>query len=138
MRRDLPLVDVYFSTPALGGNKIGQYSGLGNNQPALGGVKIDLAHVCSVTDSGGSGTCSSTVRSIVGSFSPPAPPNSCMTVLDMLFFSNNTLAAGYAWGSTYVSNSGGSNWYNQKKNPYQVDAKDGFDTINNQVAKICP
>lgn len=97
-------LDVYFSDPALGGNKIGA--------PApIGGVKIDLTKVCKNI-----GPCSvyEDTSSAFGGTSP-------QTVSQLL-----TYAAG-------KSNAGGSLWYGNVK-PTQELAKDTFDAINNEVA----
>jgi hypothetical protein len=50
-------LDVYFSDPALGGNQIGAYNGLGSKQEALGGVAIDLSHLCNMTDGSSGSNC---------------------------------------------------------------------------------
>lgn len=97
-------LDVYFSEPALGGNKI--------NAPApIGGVAIDLTKVCKNI-----GTCSvyETVSSAFGGASS-------LTVSQMLAYAASQ------------SNSGGSAWYGQVKTTQEL-AKDAFDAINNQVA----
>ncbi len=96
-------LDVYFSDPALGGNKIGA--------PApVGGVTIDLTHVCS-------------------------NPLSCTTFINAgpAFGGANSLNVSeilsYESGQ---SNSGGSAWYGQVKATQEL-AKDTNDAINNQV-----
>ena len=124
-------LDVYFSDPTLGGNKIGSYSGLGIKQPAVGGVAIDLSHVCAMVD-GSSATCTGTYEDSRPEFGIAAP---CLgtTVLQMLAYSNY----GSAVNGSPVSNIGGSYWYMQIKTR-QVYAKDGFDNINNQIANISP
>jgi hypothetical protein len=97
-------LDVYFSDPALGGNKIGA--------PApIGGVAIDLTKICKNI-----GTCS-----IYENVSSAFGGATSMTVSQML-----TYAASQ-------SNIGGSVWYGQVK-ATQEPAKDAFDAINNQVA----
>ena len=97
-------LDVYFSNPALGGNRIGA--------PApIGGVTIDLTMICANI-----GSCSS-FENVSSAFGGATS----MTVQQML-----TFAAGQ-------SNSGGSTWYGNIK-ATQVKAKDAFDAINNQVA----
>jgi hypothetical protein len=104
-------LDVYFSDPALGGNKI--------SAPApAGGVKIDLTHICKMIDSSnGTGTCSGTYENVSGAFGGATS----LTVSQML-----------AYAATQ-SNAGGSAWYGQVK-ATQGLAKDAFDAINNQVA----
>ena len=98
-------LDVYFSNPALGGNRI--------NAPApIGGIGIDLTLIC--TDL----TCTAFEDSS-DVFS--ATSLDCRTVLQML-----TYAASQ-------SNAGGSTWYGNVK-PTQELAKDAFDAINNEKA----
>jgi hypothetical protein len=109
-------LDVYFSDPALGGNKIGAAS-------PLGGVAIDLTLICKMIDSsGGTATCSGTFQNTSSAFGGAVCPNT--TVLALL-----TYAAGQ-------SNSGGSTWYGQVKGTQEL-AKNTFDAINNQVAFKC-
>jgi hypothetical protein len=104
-------LDVYFSDPALGGNKI--------NAPApIGKVTIDLTKICKMTDgSGGTGTCSGSFENVSGAFGGATS----LTVSQMLSYAASQ------------SNSGGTTWYAQVK-ATQVLAKDAFDAINNQVA----
>ena len=104
-------LDTYFSNPALGGNKIGAAT-------PLGGVKIDLTHVCPV----GSATCSSASSAFGGT--PSLPVNS-LTVLKILAYAASQ------------SNVGGSTWYANVKSTQEL-AKNTFDDINNQVAFIVP
>jgi hypothetical protein len=104
-------LDVYFSDPGLGGNRI--------NAPApIGGVSIDLTMICTMIDgTGGSGTCSGAYKDASG-----LPGYSAgMTVLQIL-----SAAAAQA-------NVGGSTWFGQTK-AQQVCATDVFDAINNQAA----
>lgn len=104
-------LDVYFSDPALGGNKIGAPVG-------IGGVSIDLTKICHMIDgSGGTATCSGTYENVGPAFGGATS----MTVSQMLAFAGSQ------------SNAGGSYWYGQVK-ATQVLAKDAFDAINNQVA----
>jgi hypothetical protein len=119
-------LDVYFSDPAQGGNRI--------SAPApLGAVKVDLTNICKMIDgSGGTGTCSGSYENSSVEFGG----GTCQTVNALLLFSNATSGSNYAWGNTFVSNSGGTTWYNNNKT-YQVPAKDTFDAINNQVAFSC-
>ena len=104
-------LDVYFSDPALGGNKI-------KAPNPIGGVKIDLTMICRMIDgSGGTATCSGTFENVSSAFGGATS----LTV-------SQTLA--YAASQ---SNTGGSTWYGNVK-ATQVLAKDAFDAINNQVA----
>jgi hypothetical protein len=104
-------LDVYFSDPKLGGNKI--------NAPApIGGVKINLTRICQMIDSStGTATCSGTYENASGAFGGA----SSKTISDMLAYAASQ------------SNSGGSMWYGNVKATQQL-AKDAFDAINNQVA----
>jgi hypothetical protein len=104
-------LDVYFSDPALGGNKI-------NAPKPIGGVAIDLTKICKMIDgSGGTATCGGTYQDVSGAFGG----STSLTVSQMLSY-----AASQA-------NSGGSTWYGQVK-ATQEKAKNAFDAINNQVA----
>jgi len=97
-------LDVYFSDPALGGNKI--------NAPApIGGDSIDLTKIC---------TNISTCTTFINSSSAFGGATS-LTVSQIL---------AYASGQ---SNAGGTAWYGQVKATQEL-AKDVFDAINNQVA----
>jgi hypothetical protein len=109
-------LDVYFSDPALGGNKIGA--------PApLGGVAVDLTVICKMIDSSsGSATCSGTFYDTSSAFGGATCPNT--TVLALLSFAGSQ------------SNAGGSVWYGQVKLT-QEKAKNTFDAINNQVVFKC-
>jgi hypothetical protein len=108
-------LDVFFSDPTLGGNKI-------NAPTPIGTVKIDLTQVCNMLDgSGGTGNCTGSYQNASSAFGG----NTSMTVLNMLLFQNS------------VSNSGGSAWYGQIKATQQL-AKNAFDAINNQAALIAP
>lgn len=124
-------LDVYFSTPSLGGNRIGAFNGLGSSQPPLGGVGIDLSHICNMIDGTSGSSCT-------GVFEDARPEfgiaSSCKgaTVATMLAYSNFLSAI----NGSPVSNVGGTTWYLQIKNPNQVFAKDAFDNTNNQVAGI--
>jgi hypothetical protein len=103
--------DVYFSNPALGGNKIGA-------SVPIGGVSIDLTKICKMIDSsGGSASCGGSYENTSAAFGNA----SSLTVLQLL-----TYAASQ-------SNAGGSAWYGQVK-ATQGLAKDTFDAINNHVA----
>jgi len=108
-------LDVYFSDPTLGGNKIGAPG-------AIGPVKIDLAHVCNMIDgSGGTATCSGILLNCTSAFGGAT----CLSVFDILTYAGSQ------------SNVGGSIWYGQVK-ATQVLAKNVFDAINNRVAFNCP
>ena len=82
-------LDVYFSDPALGGNKL--------NAPApIGGMKIDLTMICSMIDgSGRSATCAGSFTNVNSAFGCV----SSLTVSQMLAYAESQ------------SNSGGSSRY---------------------------
>ncbi|HKA36486.1 MAG TPA: hypothetical protein VKH43_06665 [Thermoanaerobaculia bacterium] len=104
-------LDVYFSDPALGGNKI--------NAPApIGGLTIDLTKICSQIN--GSTTPATCVGSYQDASSAFGGANS-LTVSQMLA------------SAASQSNSGGGTWYSNDK-PTQQLAKNAFDAINNRVA----
>jgi hypothetical protein len=104
-------LDVYFSDPALGGNKI-------SAPHPIGGVAIDLTKICKMIDgSGGVATCAGTYQNVSAAFGGA----SSLTVSQML-----TYAASQ-------SNVGGTVWYGQVKATQEL-AKNAFDAINNQVA----
>ena len=108
-------LDVYFSTPGLGGNLIGAA------QP-LGGVKINLTQVCNMVDgSSGSGTCSGTSGNASAAFGGAT---------------SGTVSFLLSYAATQ-SNADGSIWYAQNK-AIQGLAKNTFDAINNQAANIAP
>src|SRR5262249_33691992 len=97
-------LDVYFSDPALGGNKIGA--------PApIGSVTIDLTKICANIS-----TCSTFI-----SASSAFGGATSLTI-------SQTLA--YAASQSNIS---GVTWYGNVKS-IQEQAKDVFDAINNQVA----
>ena len=100
-------LDVYFSDPALGGNQIGAPG-------PIGGVTIDLQHVCTIIT--GTGACGGGIIDVSSAFSGPS-----LSVLQILSYAGSQ------------SNVGGSTWYANVK-ATQVLAKDAFDAINNQVA----
>jgi hypothetical protein len=113
-------LDVYFSDPALGGNKIGAPSPVGLRQ-------IDLTQICNMLDgSGGSATCSGSYQNASSVFGG----NSCLYVYNL---AQATDILRYAAGQ---SNVGGSTWYGNVKTS-QVLAKNVFDAINNQAAFTC-
>ena len=95
-------LDVYFSDPALGGNKISAAA-------PIGGINVDLTKICKDI-----GSCSiyENVSSVFG------PANS-LSVSAMLSF------------ASLQSNADGSAWYGQVKATQEL-AKDAFDAINNQ------
>lgn len=103
-------LDVYFSDPTLGGNRIGA-------PVPIGGVAIDLTKICAMIDGSGGGSCSGAYENVSSAFGGATS----LTVSQML---------SYAAGQ---SNSGGSVWYGNVK-ATQGLAKDAFDAINNQVA----
>jgi hypothetical protein len=112
-------LDVYFSDPALGGNKIGAFNGLGNNQQPIGGVTIDLTKVCIMFDSGTTGTCNGATENASAAFGGATS----LTVSQILAYAASQ------------SNVGGTVWYGQVK-ATQGLAKDTFDAINNQKAFV--
>ncbi len=126
-------LDVYFSTPSLGGNKIGAFNGLGGSTPALGGVAIDLSKVCAMLDGSTGSTCSGVTEDARPEFGI-APPALGTTVGLMLLYSDFLSGVN---GSPVASSPNGSTWYNNIK-ARQVIAKDAFDSINNMKALIAP
>jgi hypothetical protein len=104
-------LDVYFSDPALGGDKM--------NAPApIGGIKLDLTMICKMIDNtNGTATCSGTFENVSSAFGGATS----LTVSQMVSY-----AASQA-------NVGGSMWYGNVK-ATQGLAKDAFAAINNQVA----
>jgi hypothetical protein len=113
-------LDVYFSDPALGGNKI-------NAPGPIGNIQIDLTQICNMIDGGGgSATCSGTFSNASSAFGG----NTCLFVYKL---SEATDILRYAASQ---SNVGGTTWYANVK-ATQVLAKNTFDAINNQVAFAC-
>ena len=107
-------LDVYFSDPALGGNKIGA-------AVPLGGIKIDLTSVCKMIDgSGGTATCSGITQNASAAFGG----SNCLTVSQLLAYAASQ------------SNIAGSLWYGNVKATQEL-AKNTFDAINNKVAFAC-
>jgi hypothetical protein len=103
-------LNVYFSDPALGGNKISAPAPIGN-------LSIDLTHVCSMSDStAGAGTCTPPVVSASNAFGGATS----LTVSQMLATSSS------------FSNTGGTVWYSNSAT--QTLAKNSFDAVNNQKA----
>ena len=98
-------LDVYFSSPSLGGNRIGAPS-------PIGSLVIDLTMICKNI-----GSCAGSYYNVSQAFGGAAS----MTVSQMLTYAANQ------------SNVGGSMWYGNVKS-IQEKAKDAFDAINNQVA----
>jgi hypothetical protein len=102
-------LDVYFSDPALGGNKI-------NARAPIGGVKVDLTHICKMIDqSGGVGKCSNIFEDVSSVFGG----HTSMTISEMLAYAASQ------------SNLGGTVWYGNVKTTQEL-AKDAFDAIDNQ------
>ena len=126
-------LDVYFSDPSLGGNRIGSFNGLGSNQPSLGGVAINLSHICSMADGSTGAACSGTYEDARPEFGI-APPCLGTTIGQMLAYSNASSATN---GNPVATANTGASWYLQNKGR-QVYAKDGFDNINNTIASIAP
>jgi hypothetical protein len=109
-------LDVYFSDPTLGGNRIGATG-------PLGSVAIDLTLICKMIDSStGTATCSGIFYNTSSAFGGATCPNT--TVSSLLS------------SAASQSNVGGSVWYGQVK-ATQEKAKNTFDAINNQVAFKC-
>jgi hypothetical protein len=134
-------LDVFFSTPSLGGNQIGAFNNLGNKTPALGGVAIDLSKICDGGDGGFGGSCPEDARRVFGICTGNnTPVAGCTagvlgtTVLKMLLYSDFASSVN---GSPVATPNTGATWYNQIKG-LQVVAKDAFDAINNQIAPIAP
>jgi len=120
-------LDVYFSTGTLGGNKI-------NAKVALGGVVIDLSHICNMADSSNGSTCTGTYEDARPEFGIAGAPCLGTTVGEMLSYANVLSSVN---GSPVATAPSGATWYNQLKGR-QVFAKDGFDDTNNQIANIVP
>jgi hypothetical protein len=109
-------LDVYFGG-GTGGNRIGASS-------PVGAISIDLTNICSMVDgSGGSATCSASYSNVTAQFGGAT----CLTISNMLAYQNTSDPAVDA----------GAVWYGQVK-ASQVNAKNAFDAINNQVAFACP
>jgi hypothetical protein len=104
-------LDVYFSDPALGTNKIGAPG-------PIGGVKIDLTKICKMIDaSGGSASCGGSYQNASSAFGGATG----LTVMQLLTY------------AATQSNVGGTTWYAQVKATQEL-AKNTFDAINNGVA----
>ena len=103
-------LDVYFSDPALGGNKIGA-------PKPIGSVTIDLTKICKIADSSGGATCSGTTANASTAFGGATSK----TVLEILAYAASQ------------SNAGGIIWYAQNKSVQEL-AKNTFDAINNEWA----
>jgi len=107
-------LDVFFSLPA-NGNPL-------KAPLPLGGVKIDLTHICKMIDgSGGTATCSGTYQNVSTAFGGATS----LTVTQILLYAASQ------------SNVGGSTWYGQVKATQEM-AKNTFDAINNGVALVAP
>jgi hypothetical protein len=105
-------LDVYFSDPALGGNRLGALT-------PIGGVAIDLTKICKMIDgTSGTATCSGIYQNVSAAFGGATS----LTVSQML-----------AYAASQSSNVGGSVWYGNIKATQEL-AKNAFDAINNQVA----
>ncbi len=100
-------LDVYFSTPGLGGNRIGA-------SVPIGGLTVDLTKICMMS-SGSTSSCTGLFYNVSGAFGGATS----MTVLQMLNYASSQ------------SNSGGTTWYGNVK-ATQEKAKDAFDAINNE------
>ena len=107
-------LDVYFSDPSLGGNKIGAFNGLGGSQEPVGGFSIDLTKICAPISGGPS--CGGYINA-----SSSFGGASSLTVSQMLAYAASQ------------SNTGGVLWYGNVKAAQEL-AKDAFDAVNNQVA----
>jgi hypothetical protein len=127
-------LDVFFSDPALGGNQIGAYNGLGTKQEPLGGVVIDLSHICNMTDGSSGSSCTGKYEDARPEFGITGAPCLGTTVNYMLSYANYTSLVN---GNPVATANTGASWYLQNKGK-QVFAKDGFDNTNNQIANIVP
>lgn len=101
-------LDVYFSDAALSGNTLAA-------PVSVGGVMVDLTCVCAAI---APGACNGTLDS-----SSAFGGSTSLTVMQMLVWQNG------------VSNVGGTVWYAQNKTTQGL-AKNAFDAINNEVARI--
>jgi hypothetical protein len=100
-------LDVYFSSPSLGGNRIGA--------PApIGSVLVDLTMICKMS-SGMTSTCTGSFYNVSSAFGGSTQ----LTVQQMLTYAASR------------SNAGGSSWYGNVK-ATQEKAKDAFDAVNNE------
>ena len=126
-------LDVYFSTPALGGNQIGGYTGLSTKQPPLGNVVVNLSAIHPCSDSSGGATCTSGAEDTRPEFGI-AQTTSCLgtTIANMLAYANVLSTVN---GKPVATATTGATWYMQNKSR-QVPAKDSFDDFNNQIAPI--
>jgi hypothetical protein len=132
-------LDVYFSTPGLGGNQIGAYNGLGSKTPPLGGIAIDLSHICSMADGSSGSSCTGVYEDARYEFGI-VTTGGCLgtTVGQMLSYSNFPSSVN---GNPVATANTGALWYYQgtvQNKGKQVFAKDGFDDTNNQIANISP
>ena len=124
-------LDVYFSDPSLGGDKIAAYNG--GNTTSLGPVAIDLSHICNMTDGSTGSTCTGVYEDARPEF---GIVSSCLgtTVSQMLGYANANFPSSPN-GDPVATATSGATWYKQIKSR-QVIGKDGFDNINNQIANI--
>ncbi len=105
-------LDVYFSDPDLGGNKI-------NAPSPIGDRNIDLRMICN-TFSTNPASCTGTYQDVSSAFGGA----SCLTVSAMINYAASQ------------SNDGGTTWYGNVKSTQEL-AKNAFDAINNQMAFSC-
>jgi hypothetical protein len=109
-------LDVYFSDPALGGNRI-------NAPSPIGSQNVDLTAICRMIDgSGGTSTCSGTYYDTSSAFGG----GGCQTVNALLAYQNTS--------DPLVDH--GAVWYGNVKSTQEL-AKNTFDAINNHVAFSC-
>lgn len=105
-------LDVYFSDPDLGGNKINAASPIGDRN-------IDLTMICN-TFTTNPASCTGTYQDVSSAFGGAT----CLTVNAMLNYAASQ------------SNDGGTTWYGNVKSTQEL-AKNAFDAINNQMAFRC-
>lgn len=103
-------LDIYFSDPALGGNRIGA--------PApIGAARIDLTRICATYATGGSCAAYENSTSAFGG-------TACQSVSQILSY------------AAKQSSSGGGTWYGNVQ-ATQTLAKDAFDAVNRQQVFGC-
>jgi hypothetical protein len=122
-------LDVYFSDPNLGGNKIGAFNGKGANQQPIGNFQIDLTQVCNMLDGTSGATCTGVYQDASSAFGG----NTCLYVYNLAAANPATDILRYAASQSAV---GGTPWYGTSKT-LQVLAKNVMDAINNQQAFGC-
>ncbi len=109
-------LNVYFSSPTLGGNKIAA--------PApIGGLSVDLTKICNMVDSAEGSTCPNTFTNTAADGHNAWGGAPKLRVTELL---------AYAAGR---SNVGGTIWYSHVT-AAQQDAKNTFDAINNVAAFV--